>query len=278
MKFFLSIIVFLSTLLTALSQHSAKGKLFIIGGGTRSDALIKDMVTTAGLRQSDYIIVLPMASEIPDTGFKYISKQISSFTDAPVKSFNFTKYGIAQAGWIDSVKNARLIYILGGDQSRFMRTVLNTPLYDAIHLAYRQGSTIAGTSAGAAVMSQYMITGKQLTDTNYAETFNQVVDNNIEFAQGLGLLQNTIIDQHFIKRSRYNRLISALEAHPGFTCIGIDESTAIVVSGSKARVTGDSQVVKLYKPQKLQIAGKLIKFKNARLGIFTHGDVIKIKK
>lgn len=263
---------------TVAKAQQPKGKLFIIGGGNRSDDLIKDMVTTAGLQSSDYVIVLPMASEQPDTGFKYIAAQLKTQTAARVFNFDFNKHSVTDKKWLDSLQAAKLIYILGGDQNRFMSVVLHTPVYDAIHKAYQNGSTIAGTSAGAAVMSKYMITGKQLLAKDYKETFNQLLDKNIEFAEGLGLLKNTIIDQHFIKRNRYNRLISALAMHPAMVMIGIDEATAIVVQGDKARVTGDSQVIRMAKPEKIKSnSAGLIKAENMQFGIFTHGDVVSLK-
>ncbi|GGI27477.1 cyanophycinase [Pedobacter mendelii] len=254
-----------------------KGNLFIIGGGNRSDTLMKEMLRAADLKSDDYIIVLPMASTIPDSGFKSISAQLKKIDNHVVKNFNFSKHDVNDKKWIDSLSSAKLIYILGGDQSRFMKSVLNTPVYTAIHKAFKNGSTIAGTSAGAAVMSKYMITGNQLLDTVYKETFNKLWDKNIEFEEGMGLLQNTIIDQHFLKRNRYNRLISALAAHPDLICVGIDESTAIIVHGNKATVAGDSQVIRLAKPKDLKKTNKgLLKFNQADFGIFTAGDVINI--
>ncbi|WP_406823761.1 cyanophycinase [Pedobacter sp. KACC 23697] len=264
--------------LMAAAQGKAKGKLFIIGGGDRSDALMKEMLNTASLKANDYIIVLPMASEVPDVGFGTISTQLKKLDNRTIRNFNFSKHDVNDKKWIDSLTGAKLIYILGGDQNRFMKSVLNTPVYTAIHKAYQNGATIAGTSAGAAVMSKYMITGKQLLDTVYKETFNKLWDQNIEFAEGTGLLQNTIIDQHFLKRNRYNRLISALAAHPNLVCIGIDESTAIIVHGNKATVAGESQVVRLANPKDIKKTNKgLLKFKQADFGIFTAGDVINIK-
>ncbi|WP_316771715.1 cyanophycinase [Pedobacter frigiditerrae] len=275
-RIFLIVISFVITI-TAQAQN-AKGSLFIIGGGDRSDELIKQLVATSNFKANDYIIVLPMASEIPDTGFKYISLQLKKQVNLTIKNFNFSKHDVNDKKWIDSLAGAKLIYILGGDQNRFMKAVLGTPVYTAIHKAYNNGSTIAGTSAGAAVMSKYMITGKQLLDTVYKETFNKLWDKNVEFAEGLGLLQNTIIDQHFLKRNRYNRLISSLAAHPDLVCVGIDEGTAIIVHGNKATVAGDSQVIRFAVPKGLQNTSKgLIKFSNAEFGVFTAGDVIAIK-
>lgn len=270
------LILFISLSFFAKAQN--KGNLFIIGGGNRSDELMKQMLQTADLKAKDYIIILPMASTIPDSGFKSFSTQIKKLDKHPIRNFNFAKHDVNDKKWIDSLAGAKLIYILGGDQSRFMKSVLNTPVYDAIHKAYKNGSTIAGTSAGAAVMSKYMITGNQLLDTVYKETFNKLWDKNIEFEQGLGLLENTIIDQHFLKRNRYNRLISALAAHPDLTCVGIDESTAIIVHGNKAIVAGESQVVRLANPLGLKKTDKgLLKFNGAEFGLFTAGDVIDIK-
>jgi len=275
--FLLTIFLGIALMLNAQSK-AAKGNLFIIGGGNRSDALMKEMLNTAALKANDYIIILPMASEIPDSGFKSISAQLKKLDNRTIRNFNFAKHDVNDKKWIDSLAGAKLIYILGGDQSRFMKVVLNTPIYTAIHKAYQNGSTIAGTSAGAAVMSKYMITGKQLLDTAYTETFNKLWDKNVDFSSGMGLLENTIIDQHFLKRNRYNRLISALAAHPDLVCIGIDESTAIIVRGNKATVAGESQVIRMANPKELKKTDKgLLKFNQAEFGIFTAGDVIDVK-
>ena len=275
-KIFLIVLSFALTL--TVQGQNAKGNLFIIGGGERSADLVKQMVNTANFKANDYVIVLPMASGVPEEGYAYISSQLKPHTSVAVKNFNFSTHDVNDKNWIDSLKGAKLIYILGGDQSRFMKSVLGTPIYSAIHTAYQNGSTIAGTSAGAAVMSKYMITGTQLLDTVYKETFNKLWDKNIEFAEGLGLLQNTIIDQHFLKRNRYNRLVSALAAHPNLIGIGIDEGTAIIVHGKKAKVAGASQVVRIAKPKGLTTTKEgLIKFSQADFGLFTEGDILNIK-
>lgn len=263
----------------AAQAQKTKGSLFIIGGGERSDALMQQMLNTANLKPNDYIIVLPMSSEVPDAGFEFFATQMKKLKEGVViKNFNFAKHDVNDKKWIDSLTGAKLIYILGGDQNRFMKVVLGTPVYTAIHKAYNNGSTIGGTSAGAAVMSKYMITGQHLIDTAAKDGFNKLWDKNIEFSEGLGLLRNTIIDQHFIKRNRYARLISSLAAHPEMTCLGIDESTAVIVHGNKATIAGNSQVIRLAKPKNLKATDKgLLKFSQAEFGIFTAGDVIEIK-
>src|SRR5205085_6929947 len=101
-----------------------------------------------------------------------------------------------------------------------------------------------------------------LGDSSYAETFNKLWNSNVEFTDGLGLLNTVIIDQHFVVRSRYNRLLSALAKFPNYTCLGIDESTAIIVDQNKVTVVGEGQVVKLCCPKNLptERSKSLIKF------------------
>ena len=261
-------------------SHAQKGNLFIIGGGDRTKALMQELMNTAQLKSADYIAILPMSSTEPDTSFYYINEDLKTVCTNTVSFLNFTKDKVNNKVWLDSLKKAKLIFITGGDQSRFMKAVLHTPVFDAIHNAYNNGATIAGTSAGAAVMSRYMITGNQLRgDTVYHSTFDRLWNNNIEFEAGLGLLDSIIIDQHFIVRSRYNRMISALAAYPAFTCIGIDEATAITVHGNAIKVAGESQVIVMRKPQGITTdKNGLIKFKNANISIYTNGDSFTISK
>jgi cyanophycinase len=250
-----------------------KGKLFIIGGGDRPPSLMKCLLVTAAMGPKDYVVVLPMSSEYPDTAYYYFKIDFGTICKNEIVNFNFTKENVSNKNWLDSLAHAKLIFITGGDQDRFMKTVLKTPVCKAIYDAYDNGATIGGTSAGAAVMSQYMITGNELTDTIYHSTFPKIHDKNIEIKEGLGLLKSAIIDQHFIVRSRYNRLLSALAKYPSYSCIGIDEATAIIVQGNKVKVSGESQVIVMRRPVQLKITSKgLIKIKDIEFSIYTDGD------
>ena len=178
--------------------------------------------------------------------------------------------------WIDSVKNARLVYITGGDQNKFMDIVRGSKLYEALQQSYHAGATISGTSAGAAIMSQIMITGAQKGNEK-AEGFREIRNDIVETNSGMGFLKNVIIDQHFVMRSRYNRLLSVLADYPSHMAIGVDEGTALVVHGKQARVSGDSQVVVIRKPQKNNRSknGK-VTFENAKFSLYTHGQKFKL--
>lgn len=244
MKNYISLLVLLLFIITAFSQNQTDGNLFIIGGGKRPPSLVKELLITSGVEKTDYIVILPMSSSEPDTSFFYARKQFADMGYTNVVNFNFTKKHIPET-WTDSLKKSKLIYISGGDQNKFMDIVLETGIHSAIREAYKNGATIAGTSAGAAVMSKKMITGNEFKHPEYTGDFKTIEAKNIEIAEGLGLLENAIVDQHFVKRMRMNRLIATALENPGYPCIGIDESTAIIVQGDSVKVVGESQVVVL---------------------------------
>jgi len=260
---------------------STKGKLFIIGGGERSAQMMETLVLTAQLKKEDYIAILPMSSESADTAFYYIKRDFAQVCTNTVANLNFTKQQVNDKVWLDSLRRAKLIFVTGGDQNRFMDIVLHTPVHDMIVAAFANGATIAGTSAGAAVMSKQMVSGNEYAgDSIVAGAFRKIKFHLVEVKEGLGLLHNAIIDQHFIARSRYNRLLSILAEFPSLPCIGIDEATAIIVSGKKVAVTGEGQVIRLTLPIRGKIpvkANGLVNMRNVQLDILTAGDVFMLR-
>jgi cyanophycinase len=233
---------------SSAQDRGEKGKLFIIGGGSRPSAMVDRMVKESGIDKEGYGIILPMSSSEPDSSAYYATRQFYKLGVTNVYGLNFTKGEDLKASKLDSITNAKLIYISGGDQNRFMEVVKDTEIEKAIHQAYNKGSLIAGTSAGAAVMSKMMITGDELKHPEYASTFRNIESENIEIKTGLGLITTIIVDQHFVKRSRYNRLLSAVIEHPELVGVGIDESTAILVNGKTMEVVGKSQVIVFKNP------------------------------
>jgi cyanophycinase len=125
-----------------------------------------------------------------------------------------------------------------------------TPIEAAIHERYRAGAVIGGTSAGAAVMSDPMITGDERRlggnrpPSDSTQAFLTIDRGNIVTAAGFGLLPAAIVDQHFVRRKRHNRLISLVLEHPERIGAGIDESTALLVTpDGRWHVLGESVVV-----------------------------------
>ncbi len=235
---------------------TAKGSLFIIGGGKRPPHLVKEMVERSGIDSLGYGIILPMSSSEPDSSIFYALIQFTNQGLSNVIGMNFNKGDIPLQSQLDSIENASLIYISGGDQNKFMDIAGGTDIEKAINACYKNGGMIAGTSAGAAVMSEKMITGDELKYPDYNATFRNIETQNIKLARGLGFLKTSIVDQHFIKRSRHNRLISAILDHPELMGIGIDESTAIYVKNNTAEIIGDNQVIVFDSPKGIQSNSK----------------------
>ncbi|HLA64450.1 MAG TPA: cyanophycinase [Rhodothermales bacterium] len=258
----------------AASGAEAAGKLFIIGGGTRTDGLLNRLITEANVAPGrGYVVILPMSSSDPDSAIIWSGEDFANRGITTV-GFNFRPGETAAPSRLDSLRHASLIYISGGDQARFMAAVAGTPIADAIREAYRTGSVIAGTSAGAAVMSAQMLTGDQRRYPEYTSTYEVLETDNLDLAPGLGLVDVSIlVDQHFVARSRYNRLLTAILESPEVVGVGIDESTAILVHGGRAEVVGESQVVVFHNPdrstrrQNGKLAGR-----NLRVDIYLPGE------
>lgn len=262
-----------------LSAQSPKGYLFIIGGGKRPPEMIREMIELSGLEGEGYAVILPMASEEPDSAVFYAKLQLEKEGISPQKLVGqIYEKGRYPDTALDSLQKASLIYICGGEQARFMEVALGTPLQEALNKAYLDGAVVAGTSAGAAVMSQKMITGNEYKHPEYTGDFRTIEAENLEIAEGLGLLPpRIIIDQHFIYRMRMNRLITVALEHPRHQCLGIDESTAIIVQGKKARVAGNSQVIDLvYFQKKPHRKNGLLGGKNLILNVWLPGDKFKL--
>ena len=274
MKKYLFFLVFLAFNFT-FSQKS-KGKLFIIGGGSRPDFLVDRMIKEAGLKSGETVAIFPHASEEQDSSFYYAKQQ---FEKRNLKALDcaFKKDEKLSPSKLDSLKTAKLIYIGGGDQVRFMEIINSNPeVKNLLESAYQNGKMIAGTSAGAAVMSEVMITGNQLKYKDYENTFDNIEIKNVETKQGLGFIKTAVIDQHFVVRSRYNRLLSLIIENPTYKGIGIDEGTAILVKNGSAEVVGRAQVIVFKNPkQSKKLNGDKLGAQGITLDIYLNGEKFK---
>jgi len=237
------ILLLLPGAMLSMAAEQPRGKLFIIGGGRRSEGMMEEFVHLAGGPAQARIIVLPMASGAPDTAGM---EQVAEFSGIGARA-EWIQFTREQA--LDPASSARLdsatgIYFTGGDQVRVTRVVLGTPLYRKLHELHRRGVVIGGTSAGAAIMSKIMLTGDERFNRDSTNAYVFIKPGNVVTVEGLGFLGSVIVDQHFIRRKRHNRLLSVVLENPAMLGIGIDESTAIVVEpDSTFRVIGDRSVM-----------------------------------
>jgi cyanophycinase len=118
--------------------------------------------------------------------------------------------------------DATAVFFTGGDQMKITSQIGDTPIFRRLQEIYDDGGLIAGTSAGAAVMSEtMMVTG--------GDGESHIVGDSVRMAPGLGFIGGVIVDQHFMERGRVGRLIGAVAQNPKNLGVGIDEDTAIVV-------------------------------------------------
>jgi cyanophycinase len=223
------------------------GHLIIIGGGDKPDPVIERIIELAGGPDAK-IIVIPNASSEPVESAEYQVNQFRSFGSRNVEAISFSKQTANDDSVVSRINEADGIFFCGGDQSKLTADLLDTRLLERIREIYYNGGVISGTSAGAAVMSEVMITGNELVNKDSSTAFNVIEKGNIQTTKGFGFITKAVIDQHFIKRKRNNRLISVVLEHPDLLGIGIDESTAIQVNPDDTfEVLGESQVI-IYNP------------------------------
>jgi cyanophycinase len=138
---------------------------------------------------------------------------------------------------------ASAVWFSGGDQVRLTAALLDSPIHARMLELYAAGGLIGGTSAGAAVMSEIMITGDEVLTKKEDELWQTVEASSVLRARGFGFVKNVIVDQHFLVRRRQNRLLSLVLENPVLLGAGIDELTAILVRpDGKWEILGKSQV------------------------------------
>lgn len=209
------------------------GCLYICGGGILPPVVLEKFVELAG-GAAARIVYIPTASMYAGTpdlearlGFwreQQATGKLQSFEVVHAADRDEAN----QPDKFAPLRDATGVWFGGGVQSRLTERYLGTAFEQAVQHVLKRGGTVGGTSAGAAIMSDVMIQGGSPDPV---------------IGPGFGFLKNSVVDQHFIKRNRHTRLANALQRHPQRVGIGIDEGTALIVSGDRVEVVGDSKVV-----------------------------------
>ena len=223
----------------AKKKRRRAGKLVIIGGAEDRDergVVLREFVRLAGGREARVLVVAVAAEEAAaEVAAQYVRafKRLGVGSARPlgIRS-RAAANGEAAA---EAVRGATAVFFTGGNQLRITRLIGGTRLDTALHQRYEDdGMVLAGTSAGAAMMSGVMIVGSAPTLTLRA--------GMVELGSGLGFLPGVLIDQHFEQRGRLRRLLAAIAQHPHELGVGVDENTAVVVEGHTLEVIGHGSV------------------------------------
>lgn len=274
-KYFLFL---LCLLLNSFLFSQTRGKLFVIGGAQTKE-ITKKFVELAG-GENARIVVVPNASS---NKVRSGESQKNEFIELGAKAeyIIFSKENADDPSNLEKLNWANAVYFTGGDQSLLTRDLLGTKLLEKIFELHNKGGLVGGSSAGAAVMSEIMITGNELINKDTVQSFITIQKGNIETARGFGFVKNAIIDQHFIKRKRHNRLISLMCEHPDLIGIAIDEATAIILYPDDTfEVFGENQVM-VFDPTESENV-RLDKngnfgITNIKIHLLIHGDKFDLK-
>jgi cyanophycinase len=255
--------LFVLVILSSAAQAGPKGYLFIIGGGERAAPLMKRYLELAAGFSTGKIIIFTMASGVPQEVGPELVAEFKGLGAKDVVSYQLTRDEAMKADSAEILDGAGGIYFSGGDQSRLTAALLETPIHRKMLELYEKGCVIGGTSAGAAVMSETMITGDEKRTDKEDDQWEAIWSDNIVWSKGFGFVKDAIIDQHFLTRRRLNRLISLVIENPALVGVGIEESTAVLVRpDGRYEVLGENQVI-IYDARR----AKTFKSPTNRLGV-----------
>ncbi len=267
----------------------AHGSLVILGGSERFDhrEYWEQIVELAG-GPGSRIAVFPTASGDPvKKGGWVISALNKAGADAFLVPVAWRKMplspqaAVADPELVEQVREATGVFLIGGGQDKIVKALYtpegqNTPMLDAVWEVYRKGGVIAGTSAGAAVMSRIMFRNAD----SVLDTLLHGVRFGKEIDRGLGFLDGDwFVDQHCLVRGRFARALVAMHDQGFKYGIGVDENSGIIVrNGKDIEVIGykGALVMDLSRAEHDPKLGRF-NLKNARLTYLDRGDRYDLK-
>ena len=255
------------------------GTIIPIGGAeekTRSPAILEHFVALCGGNRAR-IAIIPTASSLPDTGTNYekIFRElgVKAARSLPIE----TRADCNDERFTSRIERAEGVFLTGGNQLKLSTIIGGTRIAELLReRVENDGLVVAGTSAGAAILSEHMIAFGDEGSTPHADM--------VTLAPGLGLCRDAIIDQHFRQRDRLGRLLTALAYNPRPIGIGLDEDTAAVLGPDQTLTVRGSGAITIVDPSDLEYSSMdsarseaPVSMLNVRLHILTDGDQFDIK-
>jgi cyanophycinase len=214
----------------------AAGTLVIVGG--HEDKVDERVILRAIAARADggALVVVTAASNVPD---ELWGDYEPVFRDLGVADVRHLHVDVREEAHdperLRVLDGASAVFFTGGNQLKLTSQLGDTPVYTRVRELYERGGCVAGTSAGASVVTETMlVTG----DSDASPKVGDVVS----MAPGFGFLPGVIVDQHFAERGRIGRLIGAVAQNPRIVGVGVDENTAIVCEGHAFTVLGEGGV------------------------------------
>lgn len=216
---------------------ASRTTLIAIGGGELSEAseILETLESELQQRKVKNLVVMTVATSAEKAA---ADKYKKLFEKLGVKTIDSVDVREREAGFdkesVELLSKADAIFFTGGDQLNITSLLGGTPLHNELHKRTKEGTLIAGSSAGAAMMSGTMISAGKSDSPPRVE--------GVTIAPGMQLIDGTIIDTHFSQRGRHGRLLTAVAHYPQLLGLGIDERTAAIFTNGKFEVAGEGVV------------------------------------
>jgi cyanophycinase len=256
----------------------SRGYIIPIGGAEdrmRSPAILQEFVDVCGGPEAR-IAIIPTASSLRETGPSYErvfrDLGVGAARSLPI----FDRKDCNDPRFLRRLEHAEGVFMTGGNQLKLSTTIGGTAVADMLRDRNAEdGLHVAGTSAGAAILSEHMIAFGEEGATPHADM--------VTLAPGLGLTRSAIIDQHFRQRDRLGRLLTALAYNPRPIGIGLDEDTAAFIDGDDRLVVHGTGAITVVDPSDVEFSSmdsakraEAVCLLNIRLHILTEGATYDI--
>ncbi|MGM0414729.1 MAG: cyanophycinase [Bacillota bacterium] len=233
-------VIILNNRLIKIDEYLPQGLLVAIGGREDKEDDLEILSTLVSLVDVKIpkIEVITTATNFPnETGQEYIAA-FSREGESSVGILNIdSREAARKPEFLERIKATDIVFFTGGDQLRITSILAGSPIMEEIKRRYlEEFFIIAGTSAGAAAMSRTMIYGGDSSDAHQKGTVN--------LGDGIGLIDNVIIDTHFVERGRFSRLMQVLSINPTNVGIGLGEDAGVIIEkGHIIKAIGTGVVV-----------------------------------
>ena len=220
-----------------MELSEARGRLVAIGGAEDKEGdcrVLKEVVRLARGPKAR-IVVMTVATDHPDEVGREYKAVFNRLGVDDVRVVDVSSRADAlDPKALEAIEAATCLFFTGGDQLHVTSLIGGSRMQALIHRRYEKGMLVAGTSAGAAMMSNSMIVKGDSDENPRFEA--------VQLGPGMDLLVGACIDTHFSQRGRHGRLLTAAAHYPQDLGIGIDEDTAIVVNRGEFEVVGSGAV------------------------------------
>ncbi|MYN04088.1 cyanophycinase [Pseudoduganella sp. DS3] len=273
----------------SLTFQPVAGTVIPMGGAVRNDneAVRQRLVQLAGGSAARFVVI-PTASANPQkSGSDAVEQLRRRGAKAellkiaprwPGETLDSARKAAADPANVAKIAAATGVFFTGGAQE-YTADVLNpdgvaAPVLQAVRALQARGGVVAGSSAGAAIMSSTMFRDAM----NSVQVMKGVMRDGKEIDRGLGFVGDQLfIDQHFLKRGRVGRMLALMLAKGYKVGLGVDENTAAIIHGTEIEIVGASGALLLDLRQATQETGPM-NVRNVRISYLDHGDRYDLAK